>query len=76
MVPPPRAGPAPSLGRNFKGFTTNFQDLHGLKQLPGLPSSANGYGFAGEGGALMVGGAGSAPANAKWPPFWRNPHSK
>ncbi len=20
---------------NFKGFTTNFQDLHGLKQLPG-----------------------------------------
>jgi L-arabinose isomerase len=37
---------------NFKGFTTNFQDLHGLKQLPGLAVQrlmAEGYGFAGEG---------------------------
>ena len=37
---------------NFKGFTTNFQDLHGLKQLPGLAVQrlmADGYGFAGEG---------------------------
>lgn len=33
-------------------FTTNFQDLHGLKQLPGLASQdlmAQGYGFGGEG---------------------------
>ena len=37
---------------NFKGFTTNFQVLHGLKQLPGLAVQrlmAEGYGFAGEG---------------------------
>jgi L-arabinose isomerase len=37
---------------NFKGFTTNFQDLYGLKQLPGLAVQrlmADGYGFAGEG---------------------------
>ncbi|HEY0790424.1 MAG TPA: L-arabinose isomerase [Chthoniobacterales bacterium] len=37
---------------NFKGFTTNFQTLHGLKQLPGLAVQrlmADGYSFAGEG---------------------------
>ncbi len=37
---------------NFKGFTTTFEDLHGLKQLPGLAPQrlmADGYGFAGEG---------------------------
>ena len=37
---------------NFKGFTTNFQVLHGLKQLPGLAVQrlmAEGYGFGGEG---------------------------
>jgi L-arabinose isomerase len=37
---------------NFKGFTTTFEDLHGLKQLPGLGPQrlmAEGYGFAGEG---------------------------
>jgi L-arabinose isomerase len=36
----------------FKGFTTTFEDLHGLKQLPGLAPQrlmAEGYGFAGEG---------------------------
>ncbi|MBK5201049.1 MAG: L-arabinose isomerase [Spirochaetaceae bacterium] len=35
-----------------EAFTTNFQDLHGLKQLPGLAAQhlmAKGYGFAGEG---------------------------
>jgi L-arabinose isomerase len=35
-----------------KGFTTNFQVLHGLKQLPGLAVQrlmAEGYGFGGEG---------------------------
>lgn len=35
-----------------KAFTTNFQDLHGMKQLPGLACQnmmADGYGFAGEG---------------------------
>ena len=36
----------------FKGFTDNFQDLHGLRQLPGLAAQrlmADGYGFGGEG---------------------------
>lgn len=36
----------------FKGFTTTFEDLHGLAQLPGLACQrlmADGYGFAGEG---------------------------
>jgi L-arabinose isomerase len=36
----------------FKGFTTTFEDLHGLKQLPGLAVQrlmADGYGFAAEG---------------------------
>lgn len=37
---------------NFKGFTTTFEDLHGLEQLPGLAPQrlmAAGYGFAAEG---------------------------
>jgi L-arabinose isomerase len=37
---------------NFKGFTTTFEDLHGLVQLPGLGPQrlmADGYGFAAEG---------------------------
>jgi L-arabinose isomerase len=37
---------------NCKGFTTTFEDLHGLRQLPGLAPQrlmADGYGFAGEG---------------------------
>ena len=36
----------------FKGFTTTFEDLHGLKQLPGLACQrlmADGYGFGAEG---------------------------
>src|SRR6202041_2966853 len=36
----------------FKGFTTTFEDLHRLRQPPGLPPQrlmAEGYGFAGEG---------------------------
>jgi L-arabinose isomerase len=36
----------------FKGFTTTFEDLHGLRQLPGLGCQrlmADGYGFGGEG---------------------------
>lgn len=36
----------------FKAFTTSFEDLHGLKQLPGLAVQrlmADGYGFGGEG---------------------------
>jgi L-arabinose isomerase len=39
-------------GGNFKAFTTTFEDLHGLKQLPGLASQrlmAAGYGFGAEG---------------------------
>lgn len=37
---------------NFKGFTTTFEDLHGLEQLPGIAAQrlmSKGYGFAGEG---------------------------
>jgi L-arabinose isomerase len=37
---------------NYKGFSDTFEDLHGMKQLPGIPSQrlmASGYGFAGEG---------------------------
>ena len=37
---------------NYKAFTTNFEDLHGLKQLPGLASQRlmeQGYGFGAEG---------------------------
>jgi L-arabinose isomerase len=37
---------------NFKGFTDTFEDLHGMKQLPGIAAQrlmAKGYGFAGEG---------------------------
>ncbi len=36
----------------FHAFTTNFQDLHGLPQLPGIAVQrlmADGYGFGGEG---------------------------
>jgi L-arabinose isomerase len=37
---------------NYKVFTTNFEDLHGLEQLPGLASQSlmeQGYGFGAEG---------------------------
>lgn len=37
---------------NFKAFTTTFEDLHGMEQLPGISAQrlmADGYGFAGEG---------------------------
>jgi L-arabinose isomerase len=37
---------------DFKGFTTTFEDLHGLKQLPGLAVQrlmADGFGFGAEG---------------------------
>lgn len=37
---------------NFSAFTTNFETLHGLKQLPGLAAQhlmAEGYGFGPEG---------------------------
>lgn len=37
---------------NFKAFTTTFEDLHGMMQLPGISPQrlmADGYGFAGEG---------------------------
>jgi L-arabinose isomerase len=38
--------------KNAKAFTTNFDDLHGLNQLPGLATQrlmAEGYGFGAEG---------------------------
>lgn len=37
---------------NFKGFTTSFEVLHGMAQLPGIGPQrlmAEGYGFSGEG---------------------------
>jgi L-arabinose isomerase len=37
---------------DFKGFTTTFEDLHGLRQLPGLAVQrlmADGFGFGAEG---------------------------
>lgn len=37
---------------NYKGFTDTFEDLHGLKQLPGIAVQrlmAKGYGFGAEG---------------------------
>ncbi|CAK7192367.1 L-arabinose isomerase [Commensalibacter sp. Nvir] len=37
---------------NFSAFTTTFEDLHGLKQLPGIAAQRlmqQGYGFGGEG---------------------------
>jgi len=40
------------LSGGFKGFTTTFEDLHGLTQLPGISAQrlmADGYGFAAEG---------------------------
>ncbi|KAA3663626.1 MAG: L-arabinose isomerase [Chloroflexi bacterium] len=36
----------------FKGFTTTFENLHGIKQLPGIAAQrlmADGYGFGAEG---------------------------
>src|ERR1019366_7477917 len=39
-------------GGGFKGFTTTFEDLHGLRQLPGLAVQrlmADGFGFGAEG---------------------------
>jgi L-arabinose isomerase len=57
----------------FTAFTTTFEDLHGLKQLPGLAVQrlmAEGYGFGGEGDwktaalvrvmKIMAGGAGTS----------------
>ncbi|KAA6448661.1 L-arabinose isomerase [Bacillus swezeyi] len=38
--------------RGYSAFTTNFEDLHGMKQLPGLAVQrlmAEGFGFGGEG---------------------------
>jgi L-arabinose isomerase len=37
---------------NYKGYTDTFEDLHGMKQLPGIASQrmmGKGYGFGGEG---------------------------
>lgn len=37
---------------SYKGFSDTFEDLHGLRQLPGLATQrlmADGYGFGGEG---------------------------
>jgi L-arabinose isomerase len=56
-------------GGGFKAFTTTFEDLHGMAQLPGLAVQrlmADGYGFGAEGDwktsallrAMMVMGAG------------------
>ncbi|CAF4859605.1 unnamed protein product, partial [Rotaria magnacalcarata] len=37
---------------NYKGFTDTFEDLHGLRQLPGIAVQRlmkDGYGFGAEG---------------------------
>lgn len=37
---------------NYKGYTNTFEDLHGMKQLPGIATQrlmADGYGFGAEG---------------------------
>lgn len=60
---------------NFKGFTDTFEDLHGMKQLPGIAAQrlmVEGYGFAGEGDwktaalvrAMKVMGSGLAGGNS------------
>ncbi|WP_339924736.1 L-arabinose isomerase [uncultured Cyclobacterium sp.] len=60
---------------SFKGFTNTFEDLHGMKQLPGLPVQRlmnAGYGYAGEGDwktmalvrAMKVMGTGLSGTNA------------
>lgn len=60
---------------NYKGFTDTFEDLHGMKQLPGIGAQrmmAKGYGFAGEGDwktvalvrAMKVMGSGLAGGNS------------
>lgn len=59
----------------FKGFTDTFEDLHGMKQLPGIAVQRlmqKGYGFAGEGDwktaalvrAMKVMGSGLEGGNA------------
>lgn len=59
----------------FKGFSDTFEDLHGMKQLPGIAVQrlmADGYGFAGEGDwktaalvrAMKVMGSGLKGGNA------------
>jgi L-arabinose isomerase len=60
----------------FTAFTTNFEDLGGLRQLPGLAVQrlmADGYGFGGEGdwktaalGAILKSMAGSAPGGTSF----------
>ena len=60
---------------NFKGFSDTFEDLHGMKQLPGIAAQRlmnQGYGFAGEGDwktaalvrAMKVMGSGLPGGNA------------
>jgi L-arabinose isomerase len=60
---------------NYKGYTDTFEDLHGMVQLPGIPSQrlmADGYGFGGEGDwktaalvrAMKVMGSGLAGGNS------------
>lgn len=59
----------------FNGFTNTFEDLHGMRQLPGIPVQRllnKGYGYAGEGDwktmalvrAMKVMGAGLPGGNA------------
>ena len=60
---------------NYKGFSDTFEDLHGMKQLPGIGAQrmmGKGYGFAGEGDwktaalvrAMKVMGAGLPGGNS------------
>ena len=52
MPPASSWASAPSSDGDFQGFTDTFENLHGLKQLPGIASQrlmADGYGFGAEG---------------------------
>ena len=54
----------------FTAFTTNFEDLGGLRQLPGLAVQrlmADGYGFGGEGDWKTVGHAADAEGHGPGP---------
>ena len=63
-------------GGDFSAFTTNFEDLGGLRQLPGLAVQrlmADGYGFGGEGDwktsalvAILKAMAGDAPGGTSF----------
>jgi L-arabinose isomerase len=62
--------------KGYTAFTTNFEDLHGLKQLPGLASQMlmrDGYGFGAEGDWKTAGWIGCSRfcPTMKRRPLWK-----